>query len=116
MTLSSDRGSFSGFERPTGNIIRYNCNALRRSEGLDRAFVETDHRSVGIGRLGIEVEHVFHAGDIFAVDPGNAPHILAPGLEIVFGQPPAHRLARQAVVPGELDYGAIRTSVFPAGP
>jgi hypothetical protein len=57
------------------------------ADQLDRALVEADHWPLGIGRLGIEVEHVFHAGDIFAVDPGNAPHILAPGLEIVFGQP-----------------------------
>jgi hypothetical protein len=31
---------------------------------LDRAFVETDHRSLRIRRFGIEVEHIFHAGDI----------------------------------------------------
>jgi hypothetical protein len=73
------------------------------ADELDRAFVEADHRPPGIGRFGIEVEHVFHAGDIFAVNPGNAPHVLAPGLETVFGQPPAHRLARQAVVPSEID-------------
>jgi amidohydrolase family protein len=71
------------------------------ADQLDWAFIEADHRPRGIGRFGIEVEHVFHAGDIFAVDPGNAPHILAPWLETVFGQPPAHRLARQALVPGE---------------
>ena len=64
------------------------------ADELDRAFIEAHHRSLGIGRFGIEVEHVFHAGDVFAVNPGNAPHILAPGLETVFGQPPAHRLAR----------------------
>jgi hypothetical protein len=62
------------------------------ADELNRALVEADHRPVGIGRFGIEVEHVFHAGDIFAVDLWNAPHILAPGLETVFGQPPAHRL------------------------
>jgi hypothetical protein len=43
------------------------------ADELDRALVEADHRPVGIGRFSIEVEHVFHAGDIFAVDPGNAP-------------------------------------------
>src|SRR5438105_146650 len=62
------------------------------TDQLDRALVEADHRPLGVGRFGIEVEHVFHAGDIFAVDPGNAPHILAPWLETVFGQPPAYRL------------------------
>jgi hypothetical protein len=38
------------------------------ADQLDRALVEADHRSRRIGRLGIEIEHVFHAGDIFAVD------------------------------------------------
>jgi hypothetical protein len=63
------------------------------ADELDRAFIEADHRSLGIGRFGIEVEHVFHAGNIFAIDLGNAPHVLAPRLEFVFGQPAAHRLA-----------------------
>ena len=54
------------------------------TDQLNRALVEADHRPRGIGCLGIEVEHVFHAGDIFAVDLWNAPHILAPGLETVF--------------------------------
>ena len=66
------------------------------ADELDRALVEADHRPLWIGRFGIEIEHVFHAGDILAIDLGNAPHVLAPGLEIVLGQPPAHRLARQA--------------------
>lgn len=35
---------------------------------------------------------------------GNAPHVPAPWLEIVLGQPAAHGLARQAVVIGELDH------------
>jgi hypothetical protein len=82
---------------------------------LDRALVEADHRPLGIGRFGIEVEHVIHAGNIHAVDPGNTPHILAPGLETVFGQPPAHRLARQALVPGELDHGVGQQFQRPAG-
>ena len=85
------------------------------ADQLDRALVEADHRPLGIGRCGIEVEHVFHAGNIFAVDPRNAPHILAPGLETVFGQPPAHRLARQALMPGELDHGVGQQFKRPAG-
>ena len=40
---------------------------------------------------------------IFGVDLRNAPHVLAPGLEVVFGQPPAHGLARETVVLGEPD-------------
>jgi len=35
---------------------------------------------------------------------GNAPHVPAPWLEIVLGQPAADGLARQAVVIGELDH------------
>src|SRR5271156_4360627 len=85
------------------------------ADELDRALVEADHRPVGIGRFGIEVEHVFHAGDIFAIDLWNAPHIPAPGLETVFGQPSAHRLARQALVPGERDHGIGQQSQRPAG-
>src|ERR1700692_4915520 len=65
------------------------------ADELDRAFVEADHRSLGIGRFGIKVEHVFHAGDVFAIDMGNAPHVLAPRLDVIFGQPPANRLVRQ---------------------
>jgi hypothetical protein len=38
------------------------------------------------GCLGIEVEHVFHAGDIFAVNLWDAPHVPAPRLEAVLGQ------------------------------
>src|SRR5205814_10621701 len=72
------------------------------ADELDRALVEADHRPVGIGRPGIQVEYVLHAGDVFAIDFWNAPHILAPRLEAVFGQPPAHRLARQALVVSEL--------------
>ena len=75
------------------------------ADELDRAFVEADHRSLGIGRLGIEVEHILHAGDVFAIDLGNAPHVVAPRLEIILGQASAHRLVRQALVLGELDHG-----------
>jgi hypothetical protein len=54
-------------------------------------------------RLGIEVEHILHAGDVLAVHLRNAPHVLAPGLEVVFGQAPAHGLPGEAVVLGEPD-------------
>lgn len=47
----------------------------------DRALVEADHRPLGIERFGIEVEHDSHVGDIFAIDPGNPPHISAPRRE-----------------------------------
>lgn len=35
-------------------------------------------------------------GDVLGVDLGNAPHLPAPRLEMVLGQPPAHGLARQS--------------------
>jgi hypothetical protein len=45
--------------------------------------------------------HILHAGDVFAVDLRNAPHVLAPGLKVVLGQPPAHGLAGDIVVLGD---------------
>lgn len=36
--------------------------------------------------LGIEVEHILHAGDVLGVDLGDAPHVLLPRLEMVLGQ------------------------------
>src|SRR5215211_47504 len=70
---------------------------------------------LGIRSFGVKVEHVFHAGDIFAIDPGDAPHVLAPGLEVVFGQSPANRLMRQALVVGKLDHLASQQLQCPAG-
>src|SRR5262245_38036520 len=63
------------------------------ADELGWALVEADHRALRIGLFGIEIEHILHAGDILAVDLRNAPHVLAPRLEVVFGQPPAHGLA-----------------------
>jgi hypothetical protein len=63
------------------------------ADELGRALIEAHYGVLWVGSLGVEVEHVFHAGDIAAVDPRNAPHVLAPGLEVVLCQAPAHRLA-----------------------
>ena len=60
-------------------------------------------RVLRIGCFGIEVEHILHAGDVFGIDLRNTPHVLAPGLEVVFGQTPAHSLAGKTVMCGELD-------------
>src|SRR5665811_724793 len=68
------------------------------ADELGRALVETDHRALRIGRFGIEVEHILHAGDVLAIDLRNAPHILTPRLEFVFGQAPTHGLPGHAVV------------------
>ena len=64
------------------------------ADELGRALVEADDRVLRIGRLGLEIEHVLHAGDVLGVDLGDAPHVLAPGLEVVLGQTPAHGFAR----------------------
>src|SRR5437764_80823 len=73
------------------------------ADELGWALVETDHRTLRIGLFGIEVEHILHAGDVLTVDLRNAPHVLTPGLEIVFRQPSAHGLTGDTVVLGEAD-------------
>src|SRR5580658_873019 len=73
------------------------------ADELGWTLVETDHRALRIGLFGIEVEHILHAGDVLAVDLRNAPHVLAPRLEVVFGQPPAHGLTGDTFMLGELD-------------
>jgi hypothetical protein len=73
------------------------------ADELGRAFVETDHRTLPIRLFSIEGEHIFHAGDELTVDLRDAPHVLAPGLELVFRQTPAHGLARDVVVLGGPD-------------
>ena len=50
------------------------------TDQLRRAFVEAYNWPVWIGGLRLEIEHILHAGDIFAVDLGNAPHVFAPRL------------------------------------
>jgi hypothetical protein len=64
------------------------------ADQLGRAFVEANYRSLRIVVLGVQVEHVLHAGDIGAVDLRNTPHVFAPGLQIILGQASAHGLAR----------------------
>ena len=54
------------------------------ADELGRALVEANHWPARIGRLGIEIEHVLHPGNVFSVDLWNAPHVLAPRLQIVF--------------------------------
>src|SRR5262245_478750 len=64
------------------------------ADELGRAFVETDHRARPIRLLSIEVEHILHAGDELAIDLRDAPHVLAPGLELVLRQAPTHGSSR----------------------
>jgi hypothetical protein len=85
-------------------LPRLGLNGLANlADELGRAFVETDHWALPIGFFSIEVEHIFHPGDKLAVDLRDAPHILAPGLELVFLQAPAHGFARDGVMLGEPD-------------
>src|SRR3546814_7678225 len=58
------------------------------ADELNRALVEADHRALRIGVFRIEIEHILHAGNVLAVDRRHAPHLLAPGLELVLGQAP----------------------------
>jgi hypothetical protein len=44
-----------------------------REDELGRALVETDDRVLRIGRFGIEVEHILHAGDVFGIDLRSRP-------------------------------------------
>src|SRR3954453_6254739 len=82
---------------------------------LNGALVEADHRARRIGRLGVEIKHILHAGHVLAIDLRHAPHLLAPRLELVLGQAPAHGLAREAVVIGEANHLAGEQLDGPAG-
>src|SRR5271169_1758923 len=95
--------SASGFH--TGCVVSWTALELARlgrdrranlADELGRALVEANHWPIRIGRLGIEIEHVLHPGNVFSVDLWNAPHVLAPRLQIVFGQAPAHGFPRDA--------------------
>jgi hypothetical protein len=85
------------------------------ADELGRALVEADHRALGIGVFRVEIEHILHAGDVLAVDLRNAPHVLTPRLEVVFGQPPAHGLTGDTVVRGEPDQLIRQQLERPAG-
>ena len=67
-------------------VVSVSLSGLRRdrhaplADQLDRTFIEADHGSLGIMRLGIQIEQILHAGDVLAVDIGDAPHLLLPGL------------------------------------
>src|SRR5258708_28599571 len=70
------------------------------ADELGRALVEADDRALRIGRFGVEVEDILHAGDVFAIPLWNAPHVLAPRLEGPFSQPPRPRITPAAVLVG----------------
>ncbi len=40
----------------------------------DRLLIQADHRFGGIVRLFVRLQHVFHFGDVFVIEFGDAPH------------------------------------------
>src|ERR1700722_8120254 len=84
------------------------------TDQLSWAFVEANHRMRWVGFFSIEVENILHSSDIAAVDLRDAPHIPPPWLQIVLGQTPAHRLARQSFMRREPDHRAGQKIEGPA--
>ncbi len=105
---------------PVFAIIAFRLAQLGRNrlanlaDELMRAFIKAYDGSLWIMPFGVEVEHVFHPGDINSIDLRDAPHVPEPGLEIILGQAPADGLARQAVMLGELDHLARQQFQRPA--
>ncbi len=66
-------------------------------------------------RLGIEIEEILHAGDVIAINLGDAPHFLLPGLQIVIVQPAADRVGRDALVFDQFDHSIGQKLQGPAG-
>ena len=78
--------------------------SARFADELGWAFVEADHGPLRVKLLGIEVEHILHAGDELGVDLGDAPHVLLPRLEMVLGrQASADGFTRETIMVGQLD-------------
>ena len=51
--------------------FRYGRDRLTRfANQLGGTLVEADHRPLRVRLLGLEVEHILHAGDVFGVDLG----------------------------------------------
>jgi len=65
-------------------IIAFKLAGLSRNrlagfaDQLGRTFVETNNGPQRVRRCGIEIQHILHPGDKFAIDLGNTPHVLAP--------------------------------------
>jgi len=87
----------------------------RFTDQLPGRFVETDHGSPRVGRLGVEIEHVFHARHVLGVDRRNAPHLLPPRLQLHLRQSAPHRGTREGLMRGEADQFARQQIQRPAG-
>jgi hypothetical protein len=86
------------------------------ADELDWALVETNHRALWVWLFRIEIEDILHPGDVFGIKPGNAPHVLTPGFEVVFGQAPAHGFLGDVGMRGELDQLTGQQLQGPMGP
>src|SRR5712675_1028959 len=109
------RSAFGKWTSESSRMQAAKSTAARLADELDRALVEADHRTLRIGWFGVEVEYVLHAGDILAIHLRDAPHVLAPRLEVVLGQAPAYGLAGEAAVLGEPDEFIRQQLQGPAG-
>jgi hypothetical protein len=98
MSVAGDRGYSACTTRFDHGANRPNDPHISRTAAEISA-----HAGLWIGLFGIEIEHILHAGDVFAIDLWDAPHVLAPGLQIIVGQTPAHGLTRDIVVLSEPD-------------
>lgn len=69
---------------PVLSVVAFQLSGFGRNrlahlaDQLGWAFVEANHRPLGIGRFRIEIEHILHARDIFGIDLGKRIPISAP--------------------------------------
>ena len=77
--------------------LRHDRHA-RFADQLSRRLVETDDGVLFVRRFGVELEDVFHARDKLCVDLRDAPHLLLPRFQLVFGEPAPDRLRRERFV------------------
>src|ERR1700674_4809579 len=65
------------------------CRRHRQSclaDELRWALVEADDWTCRVRRLGVEVEHFLHSGDVLAIDRRHAPHLFLPRFDVLFVQ------------------------------
>jgi hypothetical protein len=76
----------------------------RLADELAGRLVEADDRPIGVGRLRVELQHIFHSGDVLGVELGNAPHLLLPRLEVYLGEATPNGLVGELSVCRETDH------------
>src|SRR5688572_20704856 len=77
----------------------------RLADQLCWRLVEADDRFVWRRRLGVEIEYVLHASDVFRIYVGNAPHLLAPRLNLLLSESTPHGLVGQRRMLGHRNEG-----------